>query len=124
MAYLHPDVLDNGLNHITTHASRIDICYEEPATYTQATDTYSLGNKTSYSVGAPVDRTPSGRKVVAAAVTDGSVTGTNTATHWAISKTSSVTALLAANSLSAGQAVTSGNTWTVSAFDIGIPGPA
>ena len=124
MAFLNNDVLDNGLAYMTAQASRIDICSQEPATYTEATSTYTLGNKTSYSVGSPEARTPSGRKVVAAAVTDGSVTDTATATHWAISKTSATAALLAANSLSASQAVTDGNTWTVGTFDIGIPGPA
>lgn len=123
MAYLNDRVLDNGLTVLDTEANRLDICSEEPTTYAGATSTYTLGNKTSLSVGSPEARSPSGRKVVVAAITDGSVTGTDTATHWAITDTSN-SRLLATGSLSASQAVTNGNTFTLAAFDIGIPGPS
>ena len=53
-----------------------------------------------------------------AAITDGTVSGTGTATHWAITK--SGTTLMATGALSASQAVTSGNVFTLGAFDIGI----
>lgn len=123
MSYLNDRVLDNGLTVLDTEANRLDICSAEPTTYAQATSTYTLGNKTSLSVGAPGDRSPSGRKVTVAAITDGTVTGTNTATHWAITDTGN-SRLLAAGALSASQAVTSGNTFTLAAFDVGIPDPA
>lgn len=123
MAYLNDRVLDNGLTVLDTEANRLDITSAEAATYTEATSTYTLGNKTSLSVGSPASRSPSGRKVTVAAITDGSVTGTGTASHWAIVDTGN-TRLLAASSLSASQGVTSGNTFTLAAFDIGIPGPA
>ena len=64
MAYLNDRVLDNGLTVLDTEANRLDICSQEPTTYTQAITTYSLGNKLSPSVGAPTDRSPTGRKVV------------------------------------------------------------
>lgn len=128
MAYLNDRVLDNGLTVLDTEANRLDICHTEPTTYTQATSTYTVGNKTSLSIGAPAARTPSGRKVTVAAITDGSVTATSTGTsddaqYWAIVDTSN-SRLLAAGPLSAAQLVTSGNTFTLAAFDIGIPGPA
>lgn len=123
MAYLNDYIMDNGLTKLDTEGDRLDICSQEPATYAEATSTYTLGNKTSLSIGAPADRTPSGRKVTIAAITDGSVTGTNTATHWAIVDVSE-SRLLATGALSAPQAVTSGNTFTLAAFDIGIPDPA
>jgi hypothetical protein len=123
MPFLNDRVLDNGLSVLTSEGNRLDICTTEPTTYTQATSTHTLGNKTSLSIGSPTARTPSGRRVTVAAITDGSVTGTNTATHWAISDTSN-SRLLAAGSLSSSQGVTSGNTFTLGAFDIGIPGPA
>lgn len=122
-AYLNDRVLDNGLTVLDTEANRLDICSQQPATYAEATSTYTLGNKTSLSVGAPTDLSPNGRKVVVAAITDGSVTGNGSATHWAIVDTSN-SRLLAANTLSAPQTVTSGNTFTLAAFDIGIPDPA
>jgi hypothetical protein len=119
MAFISDYVFDLALAYIDTGANRLDICSQEPVTYTQAVTTYTLGNKTGISVGAPTDRTPTGRKVVVAAITDGSVTGTATATHWAICDTGN-SRLIATGQLSASQAVTSGNTFTLAAFDIGI----
>lgn len=123
MAYINDLVFDSGLSILDTQGDRLDICSQEPATYTEATSTYTLGNKTSLSIGAPADRTPTGRKVTVAQITDGTVTGTNTATHWAIVDVSE-SRLLATGQLSSSQAVTSGNTFTLAAFDIGIPDPA
>lgn len=123
MSYLNDRVFDSGLSVLDTEANRLDICSQEPTTYTEATSTYTLGNKTSLSIGAPADRTPSGRKVTVAAITDGTVTGTDTATHWAIVDTGN-SRLLATGSLSSSQAVTSGNTFSLAAFDIGIPDPS
>jgi hypothetical protein len=123
MAFLNDRVLDNGLAVLDTEANRLDICSQEPTTYAEATSTYTLGNKTSLSIGSPAARTPSGRKVAVASISDGSVTGTGTVTHYAIVDTAG-TRLLAAGSLSSSQAVTSGNTFSLTSFDIGIPGPA
>jgi hypothetical protein len=123
MAFINDRVFDNGLTVLDTEANRLDICSSEPTTYTQATSTNTLGNKTSLSIGAPGARTPNGRKVTVAAITDGTVTGTETATHWAITDTVN-SRLLATGALSASQAVTSGNTFTLGEFDIGIPGAA
>jgi len=123
VSYLTDNALDGGLDYLTTNGNRLDICSQEPATYTEATSTYTLGNKTSASVGAAQAGDVSGRKVVVAAVTDGSVSGTGTASHWALSYVTG-TELLAANSLASSQAVTSGNTWTLPAFDIEFPDPA
>lgn len=123
MAFINDRVFDNGLTVLDTEANRLDICSQEPTTYTEATSTYTLGNKTSLSVGAPADRSPSGRKVTVAAITDGTVSGTGTASHWAIVDTSN-SRLLATGSLSSSQSVTSGNTFTLGAFDIGIPDAA
>lgn len=124
MPFIHDDVFDNGLSYITTNGSRIDICSQEPTTYTEATSTYTLGNKTSLTVGSPTNGDTNGRKVVVPAITDGSVTGNGTASHWALTKVTATTALLAANSLASSQAVTSGNTFTLTAIDITIPDAA
>lgn len=123
MAFLNDRVLDNGLTVLDTEANRLDICSAEPTTYTQATSTNSLGNKTSLSIGAPTARTPNGRKVVVAAITDGTVTANGTATHIAIVDTVN-SRLLATQALTASQVVTSGNTFTLPTIDIGIPAPA
>lgn len=123
MAFLNDRVLDNGLTVLDTEANRLDICSAEPTTYTQATSTNSLGNKTSLSIGAPTARTPNGRKVVVAAITNGTVTADGTATHIAIVDTAN-SRLLATQALTASQVVTSGNTFTLPTIDIGIPAPA
>lgn len=123
MPFLNDRVMDLGLNVLDTEANRLDICSSEPTTYTQATSTNTLGNKTSFAIGAPADRTPTGRKVTTPAISDGTVTGTGTATHWAITDTGN-SRLLATGALSASQAVTSGNVFTLAAFDIGIPDAA
>lgn len=122
MTYLNDEVLDGGLDYVTANGSRLDICSQEPTTYAEATSTFSLGNKTSLSVGNPENGASSGRRVIVAAITDGSVTDDGTAAFWAITDASSV--LIAANSLSSSQAVTSSNTFTLDAFSITIPDPA
>ena len=123
MATLADRVYDNGLTVLDTEANRIDITSQEATTYTEATSTYTLGNSKSLAFGAPQDGDTSGRKVTAAAITDGVVTGSGTATHFAIVDVSA-SRLLATGSLTTSQGVTSGNTFTIAAFDVEIPDPA
>jgi len=123
MATLNDRVLDLGLNVLDQEANRVDICSAEPTTYAAATSTLTLGNENSISISAPAGASPNGRKVTLSAISAASVTATGTATHFAISDTSN-TRLLATGSLSASQAVTSGNTFSLTATDIRIPDPA
>ena len=123
MATLGDRVFDNGLTVLDTEANRLDITSQEATTYAGATSTYTLGNKTTPTIGAPADRSGGGREVTVSAITDGTVTGTGTATHYAITDTSN-TRLLATGALTASQGVTSGNTFTLTSFKIGIPDPA
>tara|TARA_Y100000994_G_C15589779_1_gene400124 strand:- start:465 stop:836 length:372 start_codon:yes stop_codon:yes gene_type:complete len=123
MATVADRVLDNGLTVLDTEASRVDITSQEATTYAEATSTYTLGNTTSISISAPADRTGGGRKVTLAAVSGASVTGTGTATHYAITDVSN-TRLLVTGSLTASQSVTSGNTFSLDALDVGIPDPS
>lgn len=122
MAFLNDRVFDNGLTVLDTEANKITITSSEATTYTEGNATYALGDTTTVSVSAPADRTGGGRKVTVSAVTDGSVTANGTATHYAILDTAN-SRLLATGSLTASQVVTSGNSFTLSAFDIGIPDP-
>lgn len=119
-AFLHDDVYDDGLNVLTSASSKVlHICSAQPANFAEVAGV-SLGNKPAQAIGSPEVGT-TGRKVVVGAVaTGGSVTATGTASHYAIVDG---TRLLAANSLAASQAVTSGNTFTLAAFDIAIPAP-
>jgi hypothetical protein len=123
MATLDNRVFDNGLTVLDTEANAIHVTSQEATTFTEATSTYTLGNSTSLSIGAPQDRSGGGREVVVAEITDGSVTGTGTATHYAIVDTVN-NRLLATGSLTASQFVTDGNTFTLSSVAIGIPDPA
>jgi hypothetical protein len=121
MAFLANAVFDSGLSYITSNGSRIDITSTEATTYAEATSTLTLGNSASLSVGSPADRGAGGREVTAAAISDGSVTGTGTAAFYAITDGTSV--LIATGALTASQAVTSGNSFTLSSFTVGIPDP-
>lgn len=110
-------VFDSGLTYITTNASALHICSQAPTSYTEATTTYSLGSKSSPSVGSPEDGATSGRRVVVDAITDGTVSSNGTATHWALVYAGG-TVLLAAGPLAGPDAVTTGNPFTVDAISI------
>jgi hypothetical protein len=118
MPLLADYILDLALSELDTATSTLHLCSSEPANYAGIA-AVQLGTKTSLSIGAPADRTPNGRRVTIAAFTDGAVSATGTATHYAISKGG--TTLMAAGPLAASQAVTNGNTFSLLAFDIGIP---
>jgi hypothetical protein len=123
MATLNDRVLDNGLTVLDTEADKIVITSQAATTYTEANVTYALGNSTSLSIAAPTDRAAGGREVVVAAITDGAVTATGTASHYAIIDTIN-SRLLAVSTLTTSQAVTNGNTFTLSSVSVGIPDPA
>lgn len=119
MPYINDEVFDQGLDYADTNGTRIDICYtQEPTTYTEATSTYTCGNKTGLNTGATEAGATDGRRVIVPAITDGSVTATQTAGWWALTNGSSI--LVAAGALSATQAVTSGNTFSLDAISITI----
>lgn len=118
-------VLDLGLNVLDTEATHLYINYtSEATTFTEATSTKACGNKNwgaGAVTGSPAAGSPNGRKVTTAAITDGSVTATQTAGWWSITDNTN-SRLLATGTLSATQAVTSGNTFSLGAFDIRLPG--
>lgn len=120
MSFINDRVFDSGLSILTSEVNKLTITSAEATTYTEGNSTYALGAKTSPTVGSVGDRSPSGRKVTVSAITDGSVSATGTATHWALLDTSN-SRLLATGALSASQSVTNGNTFTLTAFDVGIP---
>lgn len=121
MATLNDRVFDNGLTVLDTEANAIHVTSAEATDFANVS-TVTLGNSTSLSIGAPADRTGGGREVTVAAITDGSITGTGTATHYAIVDTAN-SRLLVTGSLTASQSVTSGNTFSLASFKIGIPDP-
>lgn len=130
MAYLNDRVLDNGLTVLDTEADRLYLCTSAlsvanatPPSYADATSTYALGNKTGVSIGAPADGASNGRRVVVGAITGGNISGDGTVAKYALVDSSN-SRVLAAGTLSASQAVTNGNTFSLAAFDITLPDPA
>jgi hypothetical protein len=121
MPYMNDSLYDLMLQYVKDNGTRLDICSQQPATYAEATSTYTLGNKTGITYQTIGDRTPNGRKLAVDAISGGSVTGTALATHWAITKPTATTSLLAAGTLATSQNVTSGNTFSLATFDIGVP---
>jgi hypothetical protein len=122
MAFLIDAAKDAAITYIVSGAGAVTqlfICEQEPVSYSEASTagTYSLGSKASPSLGAAADGATQGRRTVVSAITDGTVTHTGTATHWALC-TASV--LIATGLLSASQAVTSGNTFTLASFSITV----
>jgi hypothetical protein len=120
---LHNDVFDSGLSTLTSNVENLYICSTQPTTFTEASSTYKLGVKASPSIASPSDKSGGGREVVISAITDGTVSGSGTAGFFALTD-DSASKLLAAGDLGATQAVTSGNTFTLTQFAIGIPDPA
>lgn len=121
MPFIHDTALDALLSDIDNNAEELHICSALPANYTEATVTYSLGQKTSLLITAPADRSPNGRELVVPAITDGAVDADGTADYWAIVKVAATSRLLAAGDLSSPQVVSNGNTFTLTEFTIGVP---
>lgn len=118
MAFISDEVFDQGLDYADTNGTRIDVTSQEVTTYAEATSTYTLGNKTGLNTGATEAGVTDGRRVIVPEVTDGSVTGTGTASHWAL--TDGTSALLATGSLGSSQALTSGGVFGLDSISITI----
>lgn len=123
MAFLSDNVLDSGVAYVDTNGETLHICSGAPSSYANVA-AVTLGNKATPTIGVPEDGASSGRRVIISAITDGTVTGTGTASHWALVKDSATSELLAWQTLSSNQAVTSGNSFTLDAISITIPDPA
>ena len=123
MPALHDDVFDNGLNYIDTYTEKLYILKADPGLTWANIATHAVGNKATPAIAASADRSGGGREVVVSAITDGTVTATETASHFALTD-DSATKILASGALASPQGVTSGNVFTLTQFAIGIPDPA
>lgn len=121
MPFINDTELDALLSSINTDLEALWICSAEPTTVTEATTTYGLGSKASPTTTGPQDKSPNGRELQIDAISDGSVSVTGTASHWALVKTTATERLLATGDLASTQSVTNGNTFTLTAFTIGVP---
>jgi len=122
MSSLADEVLDAALQYIEDNVENLYICSSEPANYA-AVSGVTLGSKASPGITGPANGDTSGRKTTVDAITDGSVSANGTASHWAITD-NSASILLASGALDSSQSVTSGNTFTLEAFDIEIADPS
>ena len=120
MPYLPDGALDALLNYVQDNVEALHICDTLPVTYANVA-TYDLGNKQSPSMAEPSDRGGGGRECIVSAITDGAVTADGTAGYWALVKDTATAELLASGALSAPQAVTNGNTFTLTSFAVGVP---
>lgn len=116
MAAMNDSVFDAGLATITTNGTRIDITSVDPGTTYATVTANTLGNDTVTTGAAANASSGTGRSVTVPAITAGSVTGTGTATHWAL--TNGTSTVYASGALTASQAVTSGNTFSLDAIEI------
>lgn len=120
--FLHDAIFDSGLSTLTSATKTLHITSQQVTAFGDVA-TYTLGNKASPTIGSPADRSGGGREVTVSAISGGTVSGSGTATHYAVVDTAN-SKVLASNSLSASQSVTSGNTFSLASFAIGIPDPA
>ena len=111
-------ILDLLVSEFDTATTTLWLCSQAPTTYAEASVTYALGSKVGLTVDAPANRVPNGRQVTVNEITDGTVTADGTGSHWAITKDG--TTLMATGPMASPGAVTSGQTFTLDAFEIGV----
>jgi len=120
MPYIPDSAFDALLNDIQDNVEALHICSAEPANYAGVA-AVDLGNKQTPTMAEPSDRGGGGRESVVSAISDGNITATGTASHWALVKDTATAKLLAAGDLASTQGVTNGNTFTLTSFAVGVP---
>lgn len=124
MAKFVPDAtLDAFLDYIADNCTRVTICSTQPTNYTEGNATYALADVTVTAGVGNGDFTvangdTSGRKLTLVQQTGVTVDSSGTAAHIALLDVSNTTLLAVTTCTS--QAVTSGNTATINAFDIEV----
>jgi len=122
----HDDVLDALLNYVADNTKRITVCSTQPTTYTEANATYKLADvDTTEGVGngdfSLANGDTNGRKLTVAQQADVPVDSSGTAQHIALLDVDN-SKLLAVTTCTS-QALTSGNTVTIPAFDLEVGDP-
>lgn len=118
-ATIADSVFDAALNFLETNGTVVHITSADPTNWAGLA-AVTLGNETACTYTGPENGT-SGRKTTLDAITDGDVTGTDTATHFAITNGSD--AVYIVQELNASQGVTSGNKFTLTAVTIQLSDP-
>jgi len=114
--------LDAALNYLKNNGVLLTVCNAEPTTYAEASATFKLADVVidSADFTGPADGDASGRKITVNQQADIPVDTSGTATHVAICAAAALILVTTCTS----QALTSGNTVTVPAFDDEIADPA
>jgi hypothetical protein len=119
-AFVNDYYVDLALAGIQSGVDTLVICSQKPATFAEANSTYKLGTKSSPTVSAPQDASPSGRKVVVEAISDGSVSADGSATHFALLDVAN-SRLAVVQEMASPQVVTTGNAFTLAAINVRLP---
>jgi hypothetical protein len=117
MAIITDFVLDTALNVIRTQTTNLHITSAEATSFANVS-ALTLGNTSTFSASAPTT-TENAREITIAPISDGAVTGTGTATHYAIVDADN-SRLFATGALAQTQVVTQGNIFSLGSFEIGI----
>ena len=118
MAFISDEVRDQGLDWADTTGTRLDITSVDPTGVYATVTGNTLGFKV---IGVTITEDADaggGRQVTVPAITDGAVTGTGTATHWAIHNATDT--VVASGLLTASQAVTVDNTFSLDEILISV----
>jgi len=120
-AAIDSSIIDTDLSTFG-NADQIFVCSSVPTTFTEATSV-RLGAASfgvGLVVGAPQNATPNGRRVLTSAVNAAPISSSGIATAWAIVDTPNQR-LLAAGTLFSTLFITTGQTWSLPAFEIRFP---
>lgn len=119
----HDDMLDGSLNILVNNVTRITLCSQEPTTYAEANATYALADVTVDSSDFTLaNGDTNGRKVTVAAQNSVTVDASGTSNHVALLDVANSKLLYVTTHT--GQALTSGNTANIGAWDIEIADPS
>jgi len=123
----HDDVLDALLNYVADNCTRITVCSTQPTTYAEGNSTYALADVTvTAGVGGGdfslANGDVSGRKLTVAQQASIAIDTSGTAQHVALLDVTNSKLLYVTTCTS--QALTSGGTVTIPAFDIEVADPS
>jgi hypothetical protein len=121
--FANDDVMDAALNLVKSNATRMVACTGQPATYAEANTTMKLAEVTMASADFTLaNGATSGRRITVAAKSAVPITATGTANHVALLDVANSRLLYVTTA--PGQALTSGATVAIGAWDIEISDPA
>ena len=109
-------MLDAGLAYISSNVTQIFVCDTQPTTYAEASSTYALTSTETPTFTGPANGDASGRKLTIDEEADMTITSTGTALHVALTSADTLIYVTTCTS----QALTSGGTVTIPAWDIEI----